>query len=461
MSLLTAISHSVSGLKAIQSQIQVISSNITNAQREDYTRKNANLTANVITAEGTGGVSVAGYSRATSDSVFNLLRNSLSDDGLRSAQSDYLKRIQTLMGAAQDTPTLTQNMTDFATSWRNLATAPEDTTRKQDVIFKAQNLTREIQRLAEGLDKIQTDISNDVSSAVTTLNTSLSRIAELNTQVAAASSGGQSAVDLMDLRDAEVKKVAALTKINVYQRDTGRIGLYTPGGAALLDVSAAQFSWDGTTITINPGSTSANSIITGGRIEGLLGLLDQGTSSGTINDPGKASVYKVQQQLNKLVDLFTNTGGTFATAYDSATSASGDLASGFFTGSTRYDFALNSALANNTSTIKSAAASGVATDMELANRTITATGINVSNASYASYTDAIIYTHSQNNKQISDQALIYKTQKEDYGKRLQNDVGVNVDAELVQLTQLQNNYSATARVLSTIQQMFETLDKLV
>jgi flagellar hook-associated protein FlgK len=36
---------------------------------------------------------------------------------------------------------------------------------------------------------------------------------------------------------------------------------------------------------------------------------------------------------------------------------------------------------------------------------------------------------------------------------------VNVDQEIVRLTQLQNNYSATARVLSTIQNMLEMLDR--
>lgn len=461
MSLLTAISHSLTGLRAIQADIQVISSNVTNAQREDYTRKSVVLSSNVTTASGTGGVSVVGYERATDDSLNNLLRLATSDDGLYNSQKTYLDRVQSLLGSTQDNPVLSKAINDLTSAWRNLSATPESTTLKQNVIFKAQNLASEVRRLADGLDKIETDVKNDVTSAVDTLNTSLARIKQLNDEIVSAQSTGQSAVDLMDLRDVEVNRIAALTKINTFPRDGGRIALYTPGGLMLLDATASEFTWDGVNVALDPSGTVMNDVLKGGRIEGLLGLLDQGTTAANLANPGKSTIYKIETQLNKIVDLFTNSAGTFATAYNSATTASGELASSFFTGSTRYNFYVNSALTNGTSTLKQASASGVASDMELENRSISAGGLSVTNASYTSFADSIIAAHSQNVSQVSSQAKIYDTQKGDYKKRLQDAVGVNVDTELVRLTQLQNAYSANARVISTIQQMFEILDNMV
>src|SRR5262249_45761448 len=152
------------GLHAIQAQMQVISSNITNAQRDDYTAKNIILTADTTTPEGTGGVSVVGYNRATDNDLSKLYNQSLSDVGLTGTEQDYLNRVQTLLGSSQSTPVLTNAMNDFANAWRSYAAAPEDATLKQDVIFKAQNLASEVQRLATGVDQIKSDAQTDMQT---------------------------------------------------------------------------------------------------------------------------------------------------------------------------------------------------------------------------------------------------------------------------------------------------------
>jgi flagellar hook-associated protein 1 FlgK len=460
MSLLTALTYSLSGMSAIQQATQVISSNITNAQREDYTRKSILLTSNTATAGGTGGVSIVGYQRATSDALTKLLYQSYTSAGLTSAQSDYLGRIQTLLGSSQSTPVLSTAMDEFAAAWRGLAASPEDSTLQQDVVFKGQNLAREVRRVASGLDKIQIDAQNDVSTSVAALNASLNRVKSLNDEIATASTTGQSAVDLMDLRDAEIKKIAELTSVQVFPRDNGRISLYTPAGYMLLDGQPVQFTWNGT--TINQGSNDVTNLLLGGKIEGLVGVLDQGSSAATLANPGQASVYKIQQQLNKVVDLFTNVAGTFAIAYDSATPIGAtEQGSAFFTGTTRYNFDVNANLVDGTKKVKQAAANGVGADMDIDTRSISTSGLSTTNVDYSGFVSAIVYTHSQNTSQINGLAQIYSAQKSDYTKRVQNEVGVNVDEELVQLTQLQNNYAATARVISTVQQMFDVLDRIV
>ncbi len=46
-------------------------------------------------------------------------------------------------------------------------------------------------------------------------------------------------------------------------------------------------------------------------------------------------------------------------------------------------------------------------------------------------------------------------------QRYQADTGVNLDAEIANLQVLQNAYSASARLLSVIQTMFDTLQQAV
>jgi flagellar hook-associated protein 1 FlgK len=49
------------------------------------------------------------------------------------------------------------------------------------------------------------------------------------------------------------------------------------------------------------------------------------------------------------------------------------------------------------------------------------------------------------------------TRRDDAVSRRDNFSGVNMDEELAQLVILQNSYSASARMITTAQQMFDTL----
>ncbi|MDX1923612.1 MAG: flagellar hook-associated protein FlgK [Alphaproteobacteria bacterium] len=458
MSLISAMNNATSSMRTIQTDMQVISGNVSNAGVEGYTRKKLNLSPDVNGLDGGAGVRIIGYQRSTSDAVSKLLSEALSNDGLYNTQKDYLSSIQNLLGSTQSSPGLSQTLSDFSAAWKSLAASPEDTTAKQEVIYKAQNLTREVARLANGLDKIIADAKIDMTASVNDLNVSLARIQELNNEISAADAANQNSGNMQDERDEEIQKISALLKITVVVRPNNQVAIFTPGGSSLLDNSPNTYTWNGTAILSNGVDVTA--VLKGGKIEGLVGVLDQGSSAAVLNDPGKATVYKINEQLDMIVDLLANAANSFATAYDSATTGAGELASSFFTGTTRYNFALNTALANGTSAIKIAAATPVADDLNLANRSISAGNLSTTNVSYETFANAMISAQNQNAKQVGDQADIFSSLKDNYDKRLKDDTGVNVDEEIVRLTQLQNNYAASARVISTVKQMFDIINSL-
>ena len=144
---------------------------------------------------------------------------------------------------------------------------------------------------------------------------------------------------------------------------------------------------------------------------------------------------------------------------NSATTGTGELASGFFQGTTPSDFAVATNLANGSQTVKQAAAVPLATDMQT-NRTITAAGVTFSNVTYAGFTNAIVSQQNQNLSTVKTSADLYSSQVSTYTQKLQSSTGVNIDDELATLTQLQNNYAASARVLTTIQSMYQSLEEV-
>lgn len=459
MSLTGALVNSLSGIHAVQAQIQIVSNNISNANTVGYARQTANL-IETSTAAGVGGVSVQGVTRASDNVLSTAYRQALGDSNLASTQQDYAQRIQSLLGGANTsagTP-LATDITNLQTAWRTLATTPEDGTAQQAVIGAAKAFANDVTTTATGLDKIKASAVSDIGDAVNTLNTSLKNIVTLNGQIAAAQNAGQDASSLEDQRDAEINTVAGLVQINVFQRNNGSVGIYTPQGTSLLDISPAQFTWNGSNITDANGNDATN-LLGGGKIEGLLSVVDPGTSASSLADPTKAPVAKVAAQLDQLVSLFNSPTGTFETAFSTTSPGTGELGSAFFTaGTTRYNFSVNSQLTTNALQVPQSTISATADDFDVNTRNITAGDIKVTNGTYADFANAIITQQSNNTSTVKANATTYSAQSADFQKQLQDATGVNVDDEVAKLSSLQNNYAAVARVISTVNQMFTTLE---
>ena len=64
-------------------------------------------------------------------------------------------------------------------------------------------------------------------------------------------------------------------------------------------------------------------------------------------------------------------------------------------------------------------------------------------------------------KQISDQAKFDSDSLTMSTQRYQSDTGVNLDEEIANLQVLQNAYAASARLLTVVQEMFDTLEQAV
>jgi len=465
MSLFDAIDNALSGLTAVQAGIQVASSNISNANTPGYSAKSQPLIANNSVANGTGGVSLGAITRATDTALATTTRQTISESAYADVQQNYLSQVQNLLGTANTSTgsTLSDAMNSFQTAWQSLAATPESAADQQNVVNAAQALATQVQQVQTGINTITGYAQSEMSADMTTLNTSLASIQSLNSQIVSAKQTNQDTTSLMDQRDAAINTVAGLMQVSVFPRSDGSIGLYTPNGVSLVDATAQSFTWNpgSNTITDAQGNDVTN-FLTGGSLEALSGVLDQGSSAANIADPGKDTLYKVSSQLNAIVTLFTSTAApnSFANAYNTTTPNPGELASGFFTGTTAGDFAVNSALTSNTATIAQGSIAATAADVAATNHSYSAAGVSVSSGRYSAITDAILATQSDNTATVTANATDYDAQKTQYQQQLQNEVGVNMDTQLAQLSVLQNSYAANAQVFNTINQMFTVLDTL-
>lgn len=138
-----------------------------------------------------------------------------------------------------------------------------------------------------------------------------------------------------------------------------------------------------------------------------------------------------------------------------------ELRSGFFTGTDRFNFKVNQALLDRTQQLKKNAANGVVNALNATDRTLTASGLTLTGVSYKGMFTGMVGTSLVNAKFIADQSKFNSESIAQTETRYQADVSVNLDEELANLQVLQNAYAASARLLTVIQQLFDTLQAAV
>ncbi|MBI1273638.1 MAG: flagellar hook-associated protein FlgK [Alphaproteobacteria bacterium] len=465
MSLVSALNNSLNSLQVIQKNISVISNNISNANTDGYTRKSA-VQESVLLGADFGGARIAGYMRVTNDVVGRSWLDSLSDSGYAGTRSDYLAQIGQLFGTNIDNPVLSSAIENFASAWRELEAEPEDPTRQRTVVQRGKELAAEIRRLSAGVEEMDRSIRQDIEDTAVEINTILTNVKAINNQIATALGRNQPVGDYEDQRDLQIRKLATLMDVKTFDRGNGQIALYTGNGYSLLDGDARNFSFDGTDLVLTGSTTAVTSYLTGGKIEALYNLRYDGSPATASGDAGTEVIRKLRDQLDAVAAAFldTATPGTFGYAYDNATLDAGaspaELDNDFFTGSGRTNIDIDGTLFNGTTALKKSAAGAVVLAMNDTTRTYSLDGLSISNVSYSGLVSNIIASLQQSGSITKEAAQIAEGQEVFYKERYNDDTGVNVDQELVQLQIMQNSYNAAARLLSVIDELYQTLTNI-
>jgi flagellar hook-associated protein 1 FlgK len=182
----------------------------------------------------------------------------------------------------------------------------------------------------------------------------------------------------------------------------------------------------------------------------LSAQVNADTTLGITAIPGTASL-----------QLVGNTLGQSFTVQTTVNNQIPELDGSLFTGSNRYDFQMNAALLNGSLQLKKNSASDVVNALTTTDRNFLSTGIALTSVSYSSMMSGVVGNSISGAKMLSDQAKFDSDALNMSNQRYQSDTGVNLDEEIANLQVLQNAYAASARLLTVVQEMFDTLQNAV
>jgi flagellar hook-associated protein 1 FlgK len=286
MSLNTILNIANSGLQTAQTQLRVVSDNVSNVNTPGYVRKIADQQS--LTTQGVGtGVEIARVRLATDRFLQAASLSAGAEASRQGVRYELYDRIQSLFGDPGGDTGFFSQIDDIFSSFAVAAEDPTSAPRRQDALFKTQAVFDEAERISGQIQAVREDADGRIQSAVEKANSLLQQIETLNLDIARAVvlNGDASGAQTQQAR--LVSELSSILDVQVTQRSVGGVSIRTSAGVLLAGNGAAtlEYSRAGTVNAetafneiwvTEPGATKRPLAegLKSGEIKGLLELRD-------------------------------------------------------------------------------------------------------------------------------------------------------------------------------------------
>jgi flagellar hook-associated protein 1 FlgK len=458
MGSLTGICNiALSGLAVDKAALSVTSNNISNVNTTGYTRETVDLSesnpVNIGQISYGTGVTLDGIHSIRD----NILESRVNDENGQQSQSQSYLNVMTQVEAMYNDASgtgLQTVLSNFYNSLSSLADNPTSTSLRESVITSAQNLATAFNQDASTLSTIGDSTNQQISTDLSQVNSLTSQIAGLNTQIGEATAtdaaaDSDTAGTLEDQRSALLKQLSGYVGVQVNQNSNGMVTVCTANGSVLV-AGNQNYDLQGETdptsgnLQVYAANTNITTSLSGGEISGLIQARDQGIAN-------------VQSQLDALAAGISNSVNTQS---ESGYDMSGNPGVGLFTtppvGNTgaAATMAVNITQPSQVAAASTAAAGDGSNALAMANlqSAAMANGQNPIDT-YSDLVSSVGNAVSEATTQNTAQGLVL-TQLQ---QQQSSESGVSLDEEAVNLIQYQQAYEASARVISTVSTLINTV----
>ncbi len=422
---LQGLQTALSGLIAEQTALDTAGNNIANANTEGYSRETAllepdqPLTVPALSAHtGLGaqvgtGVSVTTITRVRNEYLDAQYRTQNSSLSSATANAEVLEQAQSAFNEPSSASVAGQ-LSNFWSAWNALATSPTEEAAKEAVVAAGRQLATTIKQLGSQLSAIASQVSEQYE-ALTGPSGEVASIAEqvaqLNGQIKLSEEGGTPPNEMLDRRDALLDKLSSLANITVTEAPD-HMDTVSFGEAAKPLVEGTKVNW--------PQELTASS---GGRLGALLSLTAP-----------EGALTQLQSSLDSV-------------AHTLAATVNEHLTTPFFSGETAATLAV---------AVKSSEVSASKSEAEGGNKVAQAIAALRGGAAEKDYATLVEKVGSDVQGAKNDESNMQTTVTAISDQR-QSVSGVSLDEEMTNLITFQRGYQASARTLTAMSEMLETL----
>ncbi|TQF36602.1 flagellar basal body rod protein FlgC [Bradyrhizobium sp. UNPF46] len=254
MGLSSALASAMSGLRANQAALSIVSSNVANAQTPGYTVQTPNQ-IEVTTGDFGSTAMTTGVSRELDAFVQNQLRTETGGSGYADQMANILKQLQNVYGTPGNSGTLEDALNKFTTSLQALSTSSGASSAQTVALGAAQALATQLNVTTKGIQSLRSNVEQDLGTSAQAANAAMQQIANINTKLQGLSANDPSAATLMDQRDQAINTLSKYVDVRVTTDGSNQANLYTTTGIQLVGAGlASQFTF------ASAGAMSATSL---------------------------------------------------------------------------------------------------------------------------------------------------------------------------------------------------------
>ena len=449
-----------------QQAISVTSHNIANVNTPGYSRQELAMSTNVPSDSEIGpmgnGVSPDAIERIYDRFINAQINNESQELGRWDAQKNAVESLEMIFNETYGYG-LSEAMSEYWNAWQALTINPAGSAERQVLVTRAQILTSTFNKLDSDLTLSQQDLDLTIQGTITDINRLSAQLADLNQKIVASEIGTQNANDYRDRRDLVLKELSELIDLNAFEDANGNVSVLNASGRPLVSGTA---SWQLSTelnvvsglqdvvwLDTDGNSVNINNDISGGKLKGWLETRD-------------VLIPDFLSRLDALAQtLVTEVNNLHQTGFD----LNGIVGEVFFDGTgTAADIEVNANIVGDPGLIAASfdplpfpSAPGDnrnAVEIAKLQHQLLMSG---NTATFNDYYSSLV-------RDVGNEVLksdSYYTHQSEMVAQLDNYresiSGVSLDEEMINLIKFQNAYAAAAKLVSTADEMMQTVLQMV
>lgn len=448
-----------------QSAIQTTSHNITNKSTEGFSRQKVDFQTNPSVGEGRyqigTGVRMANISRVNNPWIEKQLEHENSNFSKLDAKNQALNRLESTMNE-QNVKGINTAIGNFFNSFRELANTPESAVARTQVREAGMGLVKQFQDAYRQIDEVKVDMNKNIEFAIHEVNALAKEITKTNEKIQQIEiNGADTANDERDHRDMLLKKMSE--KVDITYAEDGKTGMInvTAGKAAVL-VAGTSFSQLKTTTAPDGKLMVMHELSAGGAQVDITDRFTQGKVGAALEVRDQTT----QQMLDSLTELAYGVTSEVNRAHREGYDRQNIIGSNFFElkDSTQpfsvENLALSSEIVKDVSRIAAASKPNAPGDNTVANLIHNLQGRRMMEDGKYTFDD--FYNSKVSEIGILTQRSISELDSQrNTLEQLQNIresiSGVSLDEEAAKLIEYQKSFEASARLVTTADEMFDTI----
>lgn len=347
---------------------------------------------------------------------------------------------------------IAEKLSELFSSFSNLSTNPSDPGAQLELIHKAQDLATTFRDTDSRLSDLSDSLDQTLNQQTDAANRLLKDLAVLNHEIVNAEQNSAGvANDLRDTRQAKLEELGKLVKLQTSVDDTGAMDISVAGTTMVEGIKVTNtletYDAGGGQLMVRAQQGAVPLDLANGSLQAVIEARDTDID-------GLRS--KIDQFANLLI---TQVNQVHRAGYSPAGSTGAD----FFTGTGAGDIAVNATLVNNPSKLQTSAVAGAAGNNQ--NILALAQLVDKPQASLGNLTFTEAYNQAvaglgQELNTINNRVADQKVVTDMLSSARDAVSGVSLDEEMTELVKYQRAYQASARLITTVNEMFDEVMNL-